>query len=56
MNTKIKKPAFYSKSKRGILAAWTEVAAMFTPETRAHDILVILEARKIRTHYYCMMD
>jgi len=49
-------PAFYSKTKRGIKAAWEEIKAKFTPETTMHDLLEICQAHNIRTHYWCMVD
>ncbi len=49
-------PAIYSKTKRGIRAAWDELTKTFTPETRLHDVVKTLEAKNIRTHYWCMVD
>jgi hypothetical protein len=49
-------PAFYSKTKRGIKNAWADLEACFSETTIAHDVMTFLEAYKIRTHYWCMVD
>jgi hypothetical protein len=49
-------PAFYTKSKRGLAKAWNAMQTLWTVETSMHDALVICQAHKIRTHYWCMVD
>jgi hypothetical protein len=49
-------PAFYTKSKRGLKAAWTELEKTFTPETSMHDVIRFMIDRNIKTHYWCMVD
>jgi hypothetical protein len=52
-------PAFYSKSKRGIIKAWADIEKLFAvfPETTTmHDILVVLQSYNIQTHSYCAVD
>jgi len=49
-------PAFYSKGKRGVRAAWDEIKAEFNDETRMHDVIALLQRNGIRTHYWCMVD
>ena len=49
-------PAFYTKSKRGLKNAWKAIESRWTEETKMHDLLVICQEYKIRTHYWCMVD
>ena len=48
--------AFFTKSKRGLKKAWAEVVKQFTPETRMHDLLTIMQNNGVKMHYWCMVD
>jgi hypothetical protein len=56
LTDKYNDPAFYSKTRRGIANAWADLEACFSESTTMHDVLTFLEAYKIRTHYWCMVD
>ena len=49
-------PAFYNKTSRGLKKAWKALTDQFDESTRMEDAMQILNANKIRTHQYCMMD
>jgi len=49
-------PAFFTKSLRGLGKAWDAIRASWTVETSMHDAMVVCQAHKIRTHYWCMVD
>jgi hypothetical protein len=49
-------PAFYTKSKRGLKAAWEQVKREWTESTKLHDVQDIMRKNGVKTHYWCMMD
>ena len=49
-------PAFYTKSKRGLKNAWAAINTKWTETTTMHDVLMICQEFKIKTHYWCMVD
>ncbi len=49
-------PAFYSKTKRGIKAAWECAKIAFSPTSRMWDVMAVLNSHGVRTHSWCMVD
>ena len=49
-------PAMYNKTKRGIAKVWEEIKATWTEDTTLFRVAETLNARGIRTHYWCMVD
>jgi hypothetical protein len=56
LTDRFNEPAIYTKTKRGLRNAWVSIQLTWNDNTTMHDVLTILQANKIRCHYWCMVD
>jgi len=49
-------PACFNITKRGLKKAWLEILNTWNEKTTMRDATVILQAHKIKTHHWCLMD